>query len=54
LNAFFLLLDRPEHYGLPSEPERPQLHLHGDYLRAAFATLIAIAIIAGTLMHHAP
>jgi formate dehydrogenase iron-sulfur subunit len=52
LNAFFLLLDRPERYGLPNEPERPQLHVRGDYLRAAFATLLALAIIAGTLLNH--
>jgi formate dehydrogenase iron-sulfur subunit len=53
LNAFFLLLDRPERYGLPSEPERPQLHLRGDYLRTAFATAAAIAVIVGTLLSHA-
>jgi len=53
LNAFFLLLDRPERYGLPNEPERPQLHLRGDYLRAAFATAAAIAVIVGTLLSHA-
>ena len=53
LNAFFLLLDRPEHYGLPNEPERPQLHLRGDYLRAAFATVAALAVIVGTLLSHA-
>jgi formate dehydrogenase iron-sulfur subunit len=50
LNAFFLLLDRPEHYGLPTQPERPQLHLRGDYLRAAFASLLALVIIGGTLL----
>jgi formate dehydrogenase iron-sulfur subunit len=53
LNAFFLLLDRPERYGLPGEPERPQLHLARDYLRAAFATLVALAIVAGTLLNRA-
>ena len=53
LNAFFLLLDLPERYGLPAEPERPQLHLRGDYLRAAFATLLGIGIIAATLLNHA-
>lgn len=53
LSAFFLLLDRPERYGLPNDPERPQLHMRGDYLRAAFATLVAVALIAGTLLNHA-
>ena len=53
LNAFFLLLDRPERYGLPGEPERPQIHLGRDYLRAAFATVAALAVIVGTLLSHA-
>ena len=53
LNAFFLLLDRPERYGLPNDPERPQLHMRADYMRAAFATLVAVALIAGTLLNHA-
>ncbi len=52
LNAFFLLLDKPERYGLPDEPERPQLHLRGDYLRAAFATAVALAVIGASLMSH--
>jgi len=53
LSAFFLLLDRPERYGLPGEPERPQIHLGRDYLRAAFATVAALAVIVGTLLSHA-
>jgi len=53
LNAFFLLLDRPERYGLPNEPERPQLHLRADYLRTLFATLAGLAVIVGTLLSHA-
>ncbi|MGO9449912.1 MAG: 4Fe-4S dicluster domain-containing protein [Candidatus Binataceae bacterium] len=50
LGAFFLLLDRPERYGLPAEPERPQLHMRGDYFRAALGTLAALAVIAGALL----
>ena len=53
LSAFFLLLDRPERYGLPGEPERPQIHSGRDYLRAAFATVAALAVIVGTLLSHA-
>jgi len=50
LGAFFLLLDRPERYGLPAEPERPQLHMRGDYLRTALGTLAALGVIAGALL----
>jgi len=53
LNAFFLLLDRPERYGLPNDPERPQIHLKGDYLRAVLASAIALALVSATLLSHA-
>jgi len=46
LGAFFLLLDEPEKYGLPNDPETPQRHMRGDYSRAFAATLVWIAIVA--------
>lgn len=42
LNSFYLLMDRPEVYGLPNEPVRPSLHMIGDYLRG-----IAVLILCG-------
>jgi formate dehydrogenase iron-sulfur subunit len=30
LNAFYLLLDKPETYNLPSEPKLPQRHVVAD------------------------
>jgi formate dehydrogenase iron-sulfur subunit len=48
LHAFFLLLDEPSRYRLPDNPEVPQLHLAGDYLRAAIGALLMLsaAIVA--------
>jgi formate dehydrogenase iron-sulfur subunit len=47
LHAFFLLLDRPSVYGLPDNPRMPQVHLFGDWTRAAagaIASMLAVAI----------
>jgi hypothetical protein len=43
LRAFFLLVDRPSHYGLPEDPKLPQRNLAGDYLRSAAGTILWIA-----------
>jgi len=45
LNAFFLLLDRPEIYGLPETPILPQLALRSDYLRAFVGAALAVSAI---------
>lgn len=47
LNSFYLLMDAPETYGLPSDPITPVRFMPGDYLRG-IATLIicGAAIIA--------
>jgi formate dehydrogenase iron-sulfur subunit len=42
--AFFLLLDDPEAYGLPSEPVTPTRHAHEAWLAAAAA---AAALVVG-------
>lgn len=39
LNSFYLLMDKPEVYGLPTEPVRPLNYMIGDYLRG-FAVLL--------------
>ena len=39
LNSFYLLMDKPEVYGLPPSPVTPTRYMAGDYLRGA-ATLI--------------
>jgi formate dehydrogenase iron-sulfur subunit len=46
VHAFYLLLDEPEVYGLPSRPVNPWVHLVGDYLRGAGGLLAALAILA--------
>jgi formate dehydrogenase iron-sulfur subunit len=45
LGAFFLLLDEPSRYGLPDDPETPQRHMRGDYIRAAAATALWLALL---------
>jgi formate dehydrogenase iron-sulfur subunit len=50
--AFFLLLDQPEAYGLPSDPVTPTRHLGETWRAAAAATgamvfAVAAAVIAG-------
>ena len=44
LHSFYLLVDRPEVYGLPESPFNPWLHMSGDYLRTAIGGLITLAV----------
>ena len=44
LHSFYLLIDRPEVYGLPESPFNPWLRVSGDYLRTAIAGLITLAV----------
>ncbi|HXN86142.1 MAG TPA: 4Fe-4S dicluster domain-containing protein [Candidatus Binataceae bacterium] len=53
MHAFFLLTDVPSRYGLPNNPELPQRHLAGDYLRSVIGTAIWIAIFFIALFAHA-
>jgi formate dehydrogenase iron-sulfur subunit len=53
LGAFFLLLDRPRRYGLPDEPERPQMHMPGDYLRSVAGAILSLAAVVGVLLVYA-
>ena len=48
LNAFFLLVDRPEVYNLPPEPEAPAKDVRGSWLAAAGAgfAMAAAAVVA--------
>jgi formate dehydrogenase iron-sulfur subunit len=54
LNSFYLLIDRPEVYGLPEKPFNPWIHMTGDYLRTVlagvvtFAVLLAVFLLRGT------
>src|SRR5207249_1729845 len=54
LNSFYLLIDRPEVYGLPGDSFNPWIHMTGDYLRTAlagavtFAVLLAVFLLRGT------
>jgi formate dehydrogenase iron-sulfur subunit len=54
LNSFYLLVDRPEVYGLPDKPFNPWIHMTGDYLRTllaggiTFAVLLAVFLLCGS------
>jgi formate dehydrogenase iron-sulfur subunit len=45
LHSFYLLVDRPETYGLPATPFNPWLHMKGDYIRAAASAVASLAIV---------
>jgi formate dehydrogenase iron-sulfur subunit len=44
LHSFYLLVDRPEVYGLPDTPFNPWLHMPGDYFRTAFVGAVSLAV----------
>ncbi len=46
LNAFFLLVDEPEAYGLPQKPRLPQDRLARGYLAGTLAA-VALGLLAG-------
>ena len=43
LHSFYLLVDRPEVYGLPDAPLNPWLHA-ADYFRTAFVGAVSLAV----------
>lgn len=49
LNSFYLLMDKPEVYGLPPEPVTPVRHMAGDYLRGIATLIICAAAIAACI-----
>jgi formate dehydrogenase iron-sulfur subunit len=53
-HAFYLLLEEPELYGLPSRPVNPWIHVAGDYLRGAAGLLAALALLAVAIGKMAP
>lgn len=46
LNSFYLLMDKPEIYGLPPDPVTPVKHMPADYLRGIITLAICAAAIA--------
>ncbi len=53
LNAFFLLLDRPEVYNLPAAPSRPASRIL-PALGAGLAAVAALACLAGSIFAERP
>jgi formate dehydrogenase iron-sulfur subunit len=50
LHSFYLLIDRPEVYGLPEKPFNPWIHMTGDYLRTAAAGLLTLAVFLAAIV----
>ena len=50
LNSFYLLIDRPEVYGLPGDPFNPWIHMMGDYLRTLVAGVITLAVLLAAFL----
>lgn len=50
LNAFFLLVDKPEVYNLPSDPVCPTKHAKESWTALAFASLGIFAAAVGAVM----
>jgi formate dehydrogenase iron-sulfur subunit len=50
LNSFYLLIERPEVYGLPKEPVNPWVHMGGDYLRAVLAGVVTLAVLLAVFL----
>ena len=50
LHSFYLLIDRPEVYGLPGEPLNPWVHMGGDYLRTALAAAVTLAALLAVFL----
>lgn len=46
LNSFYLLMDKPEVYGLPADPVTPVRHMVADYFRAFATLIICVAAVA--------
>lgn len=50
LHSFYLLVDRPEVYGLPKDPVNPWIHMRGDYLRTILAGAVTLAVLLAALL----
>jgi formate dehydrogenase iron-sulfur subunit len=50
LHSFYLLIDRPETYGLPGIPVNPWRHMVGDYARSVGSGLVAAAVLLAIIL----
>lgn len=50
LNSFYLLMDKPEVYGLPESPQTPSHYMAGDYLRGIATLVLCLAAVAASLI----
>jgi formate dehydrogenase iron-sulfur subunit len=50
LHSFYLLVDRPEVYGLPENPFNPWIHMAGDYLRTAVVGVLSLVVLVAAFL----
>jgi len=50
LHSFYLLVDRPEVYGLPEKPFNPWIHMMGDYLRTLLTGALTFAVLLAVFL----
>jgi formate dehydrogenase iron-sulfur subunit len=50
LNSFYLLVDRPEVYGLPDRPFNPWIHMKGDYLRTILVAAVTFVVLLAVFL----
>ena len=50
LHSFYLLLDRPEVYGLPANAVNPWVHMAGDYARTVAAGLVGLLAVLAVFL----
>jgi formate dehydrogenase iron-sulfur subunit len=50
LHSFYLLIDRPEVYGLPANPFNPWINMAGDYLRTALTAAVTVAVLLAVFL----
>jgi formate dehydrogenase iron-sulfur subunit len=50
LHSFYLLMDKPEIYGLPKDPFNPWINMPGDYVRTFVSGVIAVAVLLAVFL----
>ena len=50
LHSFYLLVDKPEVYGLPEKPFNPWIHMRGDYLRTILVGMITLVVLLAVML----
>jgi formate dehydrogenase iron-sulfur subunit len=50
LHSFYLLVDKPEVYGLPANPFNPWINMRGDYIRTVAVGLLSLLMMLAVIL----